>query len=278
MNITEQSTVNNLAPDANAAATPDATQATEINAGAASATEKTPEQVAADEKEARIKTEIEKEKHDIRRMKKFMQRAAQAEAERDALKAQFEQANHAPAQPDQGKPQRAQFADDASFVEALTDWKVEQKTAPLIRARETERATTVQSKFQEKESVVKAQIPDYEEVISEATDVIIPNAAVDAILTSDYGPQLRYYLAKHPDEAASLNGITPGAAARKIGTIEAKLSQEAADKKTKQTATPPPPPINPPSSGGDSGKLDPNKLSDKDWFQREYAEQRKPRK
>ena len=277
--MAEQATIDNLTPDATATATPEATPATETKTEGTPATEKTPEQIAAEEKEARVKSELEKETHDIRRMKKFMQRAAQAEAERDALKAQIAAtASNTPAQPDPNKPQRAQFADDAAFVEALTDWKVEQKTAPLMRARETETANTTQKQFHAKEAVVKAEIPDYDEVISDATDVIIPNVAVDAILTSDYGPQLRYYFAKHPDEAAQLNGLSVGAAARRVGVIEAKISQEAEAKKAKTKATPPPPPITPPSSGGDSGKFDPSKISDKEWLARELAEARKPRK
>ena len=273
---TEQATIENLAPEETKtdlpATDPSSTEGHEPPA------EKTPEQVAAEEKEARIKTELDKENHDIRRMKKFMQRAAQAEAERDALKAQLS-SNQQPSPANQvQKPTRDQFADDLSYVEALTDWKVEQKTAPLMQARESEKANTTQQQFRAKENAFKAETPDYDEVISEATDVIVPNVAVEAILTSDYGPQLRYYFAKHPEDAAALSGLSIGAAARKVGVIEAKIAQEIETKKTKTKATPPPPPINPPGAGGDSGKFDPNKLSDKDWFAREQAELRKPRK
>jgi hypothetical protein len=51
----------------------------------------------------------------------------------------------------------------------------------------------------------------------------------DTIFESERGPELAYFLAKHPDECARIEKLKPFAAARELGKIEAALpSIEAA--------------------------------------------------
>ena len=64
--------------------------------------------------------------------------------------------------------------------------------------------------------------PDYDEVVGLSEVVIAPHIT-DTILESDRGPEVAYYLAQHPDKAEAINAMSPIAAARAIGRIEASL-------------------------------------------------------
>jgi hypothetical protein len=164
----------------------------------------------------------------------------------------------------QPKPNRDQFANDSDFVEALTDWKVTQRLPQIAQqAQQTSQRTTVEQAFANREAAIKAEIKDYDDVIAEAADVVIPQDVAEAILTSDLGPNIRYYLATHVDEAEKLNQMPAAAAVRQIGRLEAKLESE---KKVYHPVTKAPAPITPVNSGGGAVETDLDKLPIKDFM------------
>ena len=75
-----------------------------------------------------------------------------------------------------------------------------------------------------KQETVRKSIADYDEVMGGADTVVAPYIT-DAILTSDRGPEVAYHLAKNPALAEKLNRLSPIAAAREIGRIEAALEK-----------------------------------------------------
>lgn len=143
------------------------------------------------------------------------------------------------------KPNLADFTDYETYIEALTDWKTTQKVTEVVH---NQRAVTVQERqraealelakgWASKQEDARKSIPDYDEVLGGAETVVAPYVT-DAILTSDRGPEVAYHLAKNPALAEKLNKLSPIAAAREIGRIEAALEKSSPG--TSRSAPPPP--------------------------------------
>jgi len=76
---------------------------------------------------ARMLEATRKEAEAKREAAKAREEAKAAQAERDAIKRELEAARKAPEPQETAKPVRSQFTSDEDFVEALTDWKTDQK-------------------------------------------------------------------------------------------------------------------------------------------------------
>lgn len=138
----------------------------------------------------------------------------------------------------EGKPKLEDFDFDVeAHAEALVEWKLEQKAKQeAIQSR--------QRHFSEKEEAFRAEHPDYDEV-AKSPDVPISRDMVLAIMDTDNPPAIAYYLGQNVEEAAQIAQMSPLAAARAIGRIEAKLAapaQKPAPVLPKKTTTAPPPP------------------------------------
>jgi len=201
--------------------------------------------------------EVPKKNHDVRRMRKFMERAFTAEGE---LKAYREmQAQQAAAAQESGEPKRDQYQDDLSYLEARQDHRFKQ-----IEARQ--QPSQPRNNWVEKEDAARTAIPDFDDVMDEAREsgITIPQAAADAIASSILGPEIQYYIAKNPKEAERLwRNQIPVDQIRAIGRIEATIEAKKNSKPVKISAAPKP--ITPVRANGGEVDIDRDKLSDKDW-------------
>jgi hypothetical protein len=157
---------------------------------------------------------------DVPRIQSLTARLRAAEAERDALKTRLVASapagtvpSSAPPSPPAPKPTSDQFQDYGEYIEALTDWKTDQKLA----AAETKRAETerqraaqaeqqrLQSSWSERVTAAKTKYPDFEDVAL-LTDTAIPQGSlIDGwILEHKAGADVLYHLQKHPDELQDL--------------------------------------------------------------------------
>lgn len=169
----------------------------------------------------------------------------------------------------QAKPTVDQFKDYNEFVEALADWKADQKVSEALKARDADTAKTAEARLQEtkaqtfaeRQATAKASISDYDAVVS-AADIPISSHLGEAILDSDKGPELVYHLAKNPAEAARLSALSPLAAARELGRLEATLGQASTPAKPVTKA---PAPMKPTSGNGTSSTADPAKMSHEEY-------------
>jgi hypothetical protein len=215
--------------------------------------------------EAKVKAEAEfKENHDTRRMKRLLYEKHEALAELAALKAQ-----QRPSEPVLNKPNREQFQDDSSYIDALTDWKLEQKLPQIVEKANAQRVqNTVQADFAQREIKTKQDYPDYDDVISENGNIPVPRETVEAILLSEHGPDIRYYLAKNPEQAQALNQMSPISAVREIGRIEERIIGEKEIKLKPKQTTKAPPPISPVKTGTGTVETDLDKLDMKEFIKR----------
>lgn len=177
-----------------------------------------------------------------------------------------------PAQP-AAKPTPDKFADYAEYIEALTDWKTDQKVSQALAAREAQeqearqraeaeaRATT----WAERQQAVRAALPDYDEVLSAAADIPVTAHVREVLLDSEQGPRIAYHLAQHPDEAARINALPPLAAARELGRLEAALTT-APKPPAPRTVSNAPPPITPVRGTGGRFEKAPESMTDSEWW------------
>ena len=179
----------------------------------------------------------------------------------------------APSSQDAPKPARADFADDAAFMEALTDWKTDQKLSAHKQQTAAERQQEAESRqsatrfelYQQRVADSAESLPDFAEVVN-ASEVPVQPHVLESILDSEHGPALAYQLAKDPDALQRLNDMTPLQAAREIGRLEEKLGQpKAAATPTKRTTNAPAPITPGRGSNGQFSKA-PEAMSDAEWY------------
>lgn len=81
--------------------------------------------------------------------------------------------------------------------------------------------------WQTKVELAKAELPDYDEVVTKSTAHVEPHVA-SAVLESDLGPKLFHYLAKNPSELEQLNDMTEKGALKYIAKLEVMLETKKA--------------------------------------------------
>lgn len=164
-------------------------------------------------------------------------------------------------QPQEPKPE--QFRDMYEYAKALAEYTAEQKIQQMKQAEvqqklEAERQQVIQT-WAERVNQAKAELPDFDDMVA-SSDVSVSDDIRDAIVESDVGPQLLYYLAENTDFAKKLSNMSARSALKELGKLEARLEKKA-DKAEKSDGIPlskvaqskAPPPINP-IRGGATGK------------------------
>ena len=212
-----------------------------------------------DEKPA--EPEEKKENHFERRQKRLLQERAEYKAKAEwyeKVMAQQQQQANSP----EGKPVRENYQSDAEFNEALVDWRVEQKLSTVKQEMEqSQRQNAVLNDWQKKVAGAKETYEDYDDVLATADDIQLTGPVQEAIMDSEYGPDIAYYMARHPEDAMRIVNLSPTAAVREIGRIEAVIGMEEKGKKPASRATPAPKPINPPKTAGSGGHRDVDSMS-----------------
>ena len=176
------------------------------------------------------------------------------------------------------KPVRNQFQDEGSYVEALTDWKVTQRLPEIAQRTQQE---TAKSAHDRRVEAARAEFPDFDEKISQAAAVPIPSDVYQAVVSSELGPNISYYLATHLEEAEKLNSMPIAAAVMRIGRIEAQLEAEKKTVKPKPKVSGAPAPINPVNPSGATPETDLDKLPASEAIkirQKQYFDKRFPKR
>lgn len=192
-----------------------------------------------------------------------IERYSRAEAELRLLKEQM-QPKQEPA--NLGEPKREQFQDYESYIDALTDFKVEQK----LKGHQERSAQESQMRAQrEHEEILAANISKAADKYDDFNDVVtnrnlpITFAMRDAMGESELGGDIAYYLGSNVQEAAQIARLSPIAQVKAILALEAKL------RTPKKVTTDAPEPIKP--SGGNAKVT----KSPADMTDKEFSEWRK---
>lgn len=144
-------------------------------------------------------------------------------------------------------------------AKVIQEQQVMQARKEAARFQQEQVAAKVQE-FSASENEFAAKVPDYYESVKALNDIPHSGAVAELIIDSDKGPELAYYLAKHPNEAREVVNMSPIAAAKFIGGIEARLTASPA--KTTTNAPKPPPKVTGRSA---ANSKDPNSMTQEEY-------------
>lgn len=171
------------------------------------------------------------------------------DAEREAAywKGVATKGKESPAQAAPEKPTPDKFDDYGAYVEALAEFKADEKIAKVLgerdaKAAEKQTADARTAAWNERQTAARSTMPDFDEVVGASNAPIAAHVA-DAIMESEHGPALAYHFGKHPEELQRLNSLPPRQADREIGRLEERLSAptvEAAADPVRTSNTPKP--------------------------------------
>ena len=142
------------------------------------------------------------------------------------------------------KPTLDKFETYEDYSEALIDWKVEQRESVKLVAAENQKqeaqAIQVASMWKERQDAARDAYEDYDAVVSRE-DLTVTVAMQQAILESERGADLAYWLGKNPDEAKRIAGLGAVAAIRALGKVEDSLPAAGPVKKQLKLSNAPEP-------------------------------------
>jgi hypothetical protein len=164
-------------------------------------------------------------------------RAAAPAGDDDAIKAAVERKVGAP-------PKESDYPDFLAFERALTAHEVRKAIAEdAVREESARAATTAKAKFAElvddhedRLDELEKRLPGSRAKIGKA-DLPVARHVGELLLESEKSAHLQLHLAERPAKLAELNRMSPVAAAREIGRLEARLSLPTP--KTETRAKPP---------------------------------------
>lgn len=172
-----------------------------------------------------------------------------------------------------GKPSAESFPTHEEYVEALADWKVDQKLSAREATQKQNELKSEQDKklsgyIQKRDAFSKGR-EDYFERMEDIKDIPMSLTVNEALLESENGPELLYELAADPEEYKRICSLPAIQAARELGKFEASLAKSSETTQVPETKTSKAPtPIRPVGSKSTgSGK---KSIFDKDLTQSEY--------
>lgn len=169
-----------------------------------------------------------------------------------------------------GKPTPQQFESYEDYMDALTDWKVDQRMDGIRKETELERT---QRQMAETAGRVmpklKSAMEKYDDFQDVATSFQAPRAAQAAMLESDITGELYYYLGSNPAELDRISSLSDVKQVLAIRELEQKLTAAPTPTKT-------PPPIVP-NTGNAKVSKRPSEMNQEEFeeYRRKYRAKRR---
>jgi hypothetical protein len=175
-----------------------------------------------------------------------------------------------PSEPEKGEPQLSDYDDWGKYAKDVAKWEVKNAKTEIETSQNREVNRVLRQKaedtFKERMGAYSEKHEDFQELVEEIAP-LIKGAALDALLETKDAPEIIHHLAKNPEEAERLSTLSPLAAAREIGRIEARLETRAVKKTT--SAPPPPKTIN---GGKTVSNIPSDEDSDAEWMRKREAQ------
>ena len=175
-----------------------------------------PQVIEIDEKQKALNKLAFEKREEKRHNKALEQKIAELEAK----------IPQAPVQVD-SEPTLEQFDyDDQAYNAAMIKHQVKQETQAILKQQEQRESVAAQQRtqaeFNAKVTKLAETAPDYTEVVGQLPE--LPSDTLGAIMQSDNGPQLAYYLGNHLDVADNIASLPPMQAAIQLGVISSQLA------------------------------------------------------
>lgn len=206
------------------------------------------EEVTDEPKEKKPNPKLERRFSDLTKQREQARAEAQREREaREALETRVKEleakANPAPQDTNQ-EPQPEQFADMYEYAKALAEYTADKRLDERDREEKARKAAAEQEgKFKawaDRVNAAKNDLPDFEDMV-QSSDVRISDPVRDAIIESEHGPKILYYLAENNEYAKKLLEMSVVSAVREIGKIEARFERTKPESKSVNVSKAPAP-------------------------------------
>jgi len=170
---------------------------------------------------------------------------------------------------DDPEPKEADFETYGEYLKALAKHEARQMLRAEREAAEQERSKKAQQSEAERYQARQTELiekgedkyEDFEDVIKSDTNTY-SRAAFLAMLESDMGAELLYFLAKNPDEGKRISALPAYAQAKEIGKLEDKLQAKPQKQISKA-----PEPIKPVTSGQTNSDVLSDDLPIEKWME-----------
>jgi hypothetical protein len=213
------------------------------------------EDEATGTEEKKQNPKLEKRFSELTKARKEAEAKVKELEDRLAARESFKEPTQAPES--NQKPSPDNFKDAFEYAEALAEWSTEQALARReqeVKQKEIEaRRETVIKTWQQKLEATKAELPDYEVMVS-SSSMSVNDTVRDAIIESDVGPRILYELASNDELAEKLSTMTTASALKIIGKLEAQFEKTEepvkAERKSVAAKSNAPEPIRPLRSTG----------------------------
>jgi hypothetical protein len=144
------------------------------------------------------------------------------------------------------EPQREQFANDAEWIDAKVEYKLQQRDS--ARVQEATRQADTQNFIKAEALYAKAEkVAGFDR--DSFNDLPLTRPIAEVIMESDVAPQLMAYMSANPEEVERISKLSDARQAVELGKLEVKLQQTP--KTTKAS-----PPISPVSGSRGGTSLD----------------------
>lgn len=164
---------------------------------------------------------------------------------------------------DSGAPKEEDYQNWKEYESATIDYNVDKKLA--VRDLQRQRQEQINA-YNNKRDEFKKEAPDFEEVLAEY-DAEYPAtpAMQSALIDSDMGPQVAYYIAKNPEIGEKMAKMGIIALNKEVARIETKLEYDKSNPKAVVKTTKAPPPISPVGKGKANVAIDADDVSFEDY-------------
>lgn len=167
--------------------------------------------------------------------------------------------------------------DESKYRAAMATWSKAQARQEALdvlkQEREEAKRTERKTSWDKKQADFIASKPDYADKVLRNHSLPITADMREAIVDSEMGPQVAYYLAENPDKAILISQMSAVGQAREIGRIEARLETEKAKPAVAVSKAPAPVPTIEASEPAVTVKPD-SPESDEKWSADEWRRRR----
>jgi len=190
-----------------------------------------------EQKEKKPNPKLERRFSEITKQREAARDEAKREREaRESLEVRFKELEarvNPPAKTDDEvgeEPRPDQFSDMYEYAKALAEYTADKKMAERDQQDKARKAAAEQEvKFKawaDRVNAAKNQLPDFDDMV-QSSDVKVSDPVRDAIIESEYGPQILYYMAENAEFAKKLGDMSIVSAVREIGKVEARYERDA---------------------------------------------------
>jgi hypothetical protein len=126
------------------------------------------------------------------------------------------------------EPQPEMFNDMFEYAKALAEYTADKKLLERDNEEKARKAAAEQeakfSAWADRVNAAKNELPDFDDMV-QSSEVRVSDPVRDAIIESEHGPKILYWLAENTDYAKKLADMSAVSAIREIGKIEARFEK-----------------------------------------------------